>query len=405
MEFIKHTPKENDICLSSKIRLRDNSGKKDYINKINDKPWGKEYLSFQNDNIGIWILYINKGCETSTHCHFKKDTILFPISGCFKINLFDSYKILHVLEKLYVPRNTFHGIHAYSDDAILIEIEIYTDKINYTDKNDLLRLRDKYKRDKTNYENSVLERTPLENEIINISNINEQFIINDTKICMTDNLEKAQLYDEAILLEGKLFNENIITIGSIVNLKKSVSLLTEHVKFLCFSNSKTKLINKIIYSSTHLNEYLKLKGHIFKNEIIGLTSGCFDLLHNGHINTLKFSKKQCDKFFVCLSSDEQIKRLKGENRPINNLNDRLYMLIHFDFIDNIILYDEENDKLETELDNIMNIIKPDIWFKGKDYNVNKIKEIHPILKEIRIIDSNCSVSTTKIISMISKKII
>lgn len=401
MNFIKNTIEERSICLNSDIRFRNNSKKKDYINKINDKPWGKEYLSFQNDNIGIWILHINKGCETSTHCHFKKDTILFPISGCFKINLFDSYKILHIFEKLYVPRNTFHGIHAYSDDAVMIEMEIYTDQINYTDKNDLLRLKDKYMRDKSDYEKSVVERKPLENEIIDLSRLNHEFVINDTKIYVTDKLENSQLYDDIFLLEGKLFNENVISSGSMVNLKKNVSLLTEKVKLICFSNCKKNFLNKIIYNSSHLNDYLNIENRNFQN--IGLTSGCFDIMHNGHINTLKFAKKKCDKLFVCLSSDEQIKRLKGNNRPINSLKDRLYMLIHFDFIDNIILYEEYDDKLETELDNIMNIIKPDIWFKGKDYDEKKIKEKHPILKEITIIDSNYSISTTEIISMISNK--
>ena len=63
--------------------------------------------------------------------------------------------------------------------------------------------------------------------------------------------------------------------------------------------------------------------------------------------TLKTAKQNCINLFVCLSSDEQIKFLKGNKRPINNINDRLHMLMHMDFIDYIILYNEINDERKT----------------------------------------------------------
>ena len=76
MDFIKKTPEEELICDQRCNKTRENSKFIDYIGKINDKPWGKEYLSFQNKHIGIWMLTVNKDQETSLHCHFKKDTIL-----------------------------------------------------------------------------------------------------------------------------------------------------------------------------------------------------------------------------------------------------------------------------------------------------------------------------------------
>ena len=185
MEFIFKTKEENDICDKSKLGLRDNSNKIDYLNKINDKPWGKEYLAYQNKEIGIWILHVNKNQETSLHCHFKKDTILIPISGCFKINLYNKFIILNLFDNIYVPRNTFHGIHSYSENSILMEIEIYTEHISYTDKNDLLRIRDIYNRDKTQYETSVVERMPYENEIMIFKSPN-QYSINNTEVKIAD---------------------------------------------------------------------------------------------------------------------------------------------------------------------------------------------------------------------------
>ena len=173
MKFIINTKEEAAVCFKSKTRTRENSCKIDYLNKVNDKPWGKEYLAYQNKYIGIWILHVNKDQETSLHCHFKKDTILIPIVGSFRINLFDKFVILNLLEPLYVPRETFHGIHSYLDNSILMEIEIYTDKIEYTDKNDLLRIKDIYNRDKNNYETSVVEREPYENENMYFNNSNK----------------------------------------------------------------------------------------------------------------------------------------------------------------------------------------------------------------------------------------
>ena len=78
------------------------------------------------------------------------------------------------------------------------------------------------------------------------------------------------------------------------------------------------------------------------------------------------------------------------------------MLINFEFIDLVILYDEINDDMETELDNIMNIIKPDIWFKGSDYTKEDILKKHPGLKNIMLIDFLQGKSTTNIINKIIK---
>jgi mannose-6-phosphate isomerase-like protein (cupin superfamily) len=164
MEFIYKTSEEHEMC--SNKPMKENSIKIDYFNKVNDKPWGKEYLAYQNKYIGIWILHVNAEQETSLHCHFKKDTILMPLTGHFKINLYNDYRIISIFESLYIPRNTFHGIHSYTDNGILMEIEIYTDQIEYTDKNDLLRIKDIYNRDKDKYETSIFERPPQENEIM-----------------------------------------------------------------------------------------------------------------------------------------------------------------------------------------------------------------------------------------------
>lgn len=405
MKFIHKTEAEYDICKKSNMSFRKNSNKIDYLNIINDKPWGKEYLAYQNKEIGIWILHVNKDQETSLHCHFKKDTILMPISGCFKINLYNSFVILNLFDSIYVPRNTFHGIHSYSENAVLMEIEIYTEHISYTDKNDLLRIKDIYNRDKTQYETSVTERIPEKDEVMRFENLNK-YCINNTKIKILDiySLEdlKREKYDKVFLLEGSVYSNNTkMTSGSSIDFNSSISFLTDNIKVICFSNTNYKQNSKIIYSKEHLIDFLNLN----KLSNIGLTSGCFDILHEGHINNLKICKQKCQHLFVCLSSDEQISRLKGKSRPINNLNDRLNMLINFDFVDYIILYNEIDDLLEIELDNIMNIIEPQTWFKGTDYKTEEIIKKHPSLKNIFLIDLIDGKSTTFIVNKINKNMI
>lgn len=405
MEFIKNTSEERILCNNYEKKNRSNSEFKDYLNKIYKKPWGKEYLSYQTKEIGIWILHVDKGKETSVHCHFKKDTLLVCLNGCFKINLFEGFKILNTLQMLYIPKDTFHGIYSYTDNAILMEIEIYTNKVSYSDKNDLLRLRDVYVRDKDKYESSVteIEDTNEENMIFNkeIGYKIDKTEITVKKINKEDDMVFMKNNSINILLSGYLFiNGTKVSEGSLLKYNNKISMLSNSINILSINNIYFENLSKIIYNTYHLKDYLKLNN--LKN--VGLTSGCFDILHEGHINNLKLSKQNCDILLVCLSSDEQIKRIKGEARPVNNLSDRISMLLNYNFIDIIILYEESNDQLESELDNIINMVNPDIWFKGGDYNKTDIISKHPGLKKIILHKLIQGKSTTNLINKINNNL-
>ena len=71
------------------------------------------------------------------------------------------------------------------------------------------------------------------------------------------------------------------------------------------------------------------------------TNGCFDILHLGHLRLLKKASQMGDVLVLGLNTDTSIKILKGEERPINNQNYRSEMLEYFDFIDYIILFNNE----------------------------------------------------------------
>ncbi len=95
---------------------------------------------------------------------------------------------------------------------------------------------------------------------------------------------------------------------------------------------------------------------------IGFTCGSFDLLHAGHIMMLKDAKKQCDKLIVGLQTDPTIDRPKTKNKPTQTLKERKIQLEAVKYVDEIIIYETENDlrKLIFDLD-------PDIRIIGTDW--------------------------------------
>jgi len=129
---------------------------------------------------------------------------------------------------------------------------------------------------------------------------------------------------------------------------------------------------------------------------IVFTNGCFDIIHRGHITYLQKAKALGDVLIVGLNSDESVRKLKGEDRPINNQEDRALMLSSLEFIDYVVIFDEETPyKLIKE-------IKPDILVKGGDYKIEDIIG-REFAKETVVFPFVEGYSTTSIISRIKKQ--
>jgi D-beta-D-heptose 7-phosphate kinase/D-beta-D-heptose 1-phosphate adenosyltransferase len=122
--------------------------------------------------------------------------------------------------------------------------------------------------------------------------------------------------------------------------------------------------NKVIYDFEY-NKILTIKS-LHKHNKITFTNGCFDILHSAHIKLLQFAKSCGDILVVGLNSDESIKRLKGESRPINLIDERSIILSLFDFIDYIIVFNDD-----TPL-NIIKTLEPNIIIKGSDYSKENV---------------------------------
>lgn len=127
-----------------------------------------------------------------------------------------------------------------------------------------------------------------------------------------------------------------------------------------------------------------------------VTNGCFDILHRGHVQYLNESKKLGDKLFVLLNSNESVKKLKGESRPINNQEDRAFMLANLECVDGVIIFDN------TNCANELLKLKPNVYTKGGDYFMCSLHQdervaLVAINTSVHIIPKKRDYSTTKII--------
>ena len=130
-----------------------------------------------------------------------------------------------------------------------------------------------------------------------------------------------------------------------------------------------------------------------RNFKLSFTNGCFDLLHGGHLSSLKYASQQGEKLCVAINSDESVKKIKGENRPIMQLHDRLSILENLEFVDYIIVFDDE-----TPIE-IIKSIEPDVIVKGAEYE-NKAVIGREFCKEVRFAPTYGNMSTTNIIAKI-----
>ena len=99
---------------------------------------------------------------------------------------------------------------------------------------------------------------------------------------------------------------------------------------------------------------------------IGFTNGCFDLLHRGHVTYLAQARAWCDRLLVGLNSDASVRGLKGEGRPVNDLESRALVLASLECVDLVIPFDEATPV------GLIEALSPDVLMKGADYTVDQV---------------------------------
>lgn len=129
---------------------------------------------------------------------------------------------------------------------------------------------------------------------------------------------------------------------------------------------------------------------------IVFTNGCFDILHLGHVKYLEVSKSFGDVLIVGLNSDDSVRRLKGENRPVNPEYDRAYLLAALEAVDYVVIFGEDTPY------ELIRIVRPDILVKGGDYAGKEVVG-SDIAGEVRLVEFVEGKSTTKVIKKIMGK--
>lgn len=136
------------------------------------------------------------------------------------------------------------------------------------------------------------------------------------------------------------------------------------------------------------------------NKKIVFTNGCFDILHVGHVRYLNAAKNFGDVLIIGLNTDVSVKKLKGNNRPINSEGDRAEVLLALKSVDHVVFFGEKT------AENLIAEVKPDIYVKGGDYTLETLPEAKIVQSyggRVEFIPMVPGRSTTNVINKISTK--
>lgn len=123
------------------------------------------------------------------------------------------------------------------------------------------------------------------------------------------------------------------------------------------------LKNKVHTKESYKDKLAYLK---FKDQRIVFTNGVFDILHIGHIEYLSKASDLGDVLIIGLNTDSSVKRIKGENRPINDQEARAMQLASLRFVEDVIYFDDDTPH------ELIEFLQPDVLVKGADYEHDQI---------------------------------
>ncbi len=171
--------------------------------------------------------------------------------------------------------------------------------------------------------------------------------------------------------------------------------------------TKNEIENELNRSSENIGKIIpqdklieKVKSIRQEGKKIVMTNGCFDILHSGHVDYLSKAKELGDILIVAVNSDDSVKRLKGDSRPINKLKDRLTVLSSLQTIDWLVEFGQDTPE------ELIKKVLPNVLVKGGDYAVKDVvggDVVQANGGEVKIVDFLPSYSTTDLISKINDK--
>jgi D-beta-D-heptose 7-phosphate kinase/D-beta-D-heptose 1-phosphate adenosyltransferase len=177
-----------------------------------------------------------------------------------------------------------------------------------------------------------------------------------------------------------------VVVGKIGSATASLDEIYEYESSLNKSNSSSHI------KSFEEIEILAKKLHDKGKKII-FTNGCFDILHAGHVKYLEEAKSYGDILILGLNADSSVRKLKGPTRPINNQDDRAYILASLESVDYVVIFEEETPY------ELIKLIQPHVLVKGGDYEGKDVVG-QDIAQELRLVQFVDGKSTSKIIQRI-----
>ena len=150
--------------------------------------------------------------------------------------------------------------------------------------------------------------------------------------------------------------------GISVSRRGVVAVSTDDLNFSL--NGPVQSRSKILRNSDEVLKNIE-KQKLLNNRVV-FTNGCFDILHPGHVQYLRSAKQLGCTLIVAVNSDESVKRLKGDTRPLNCLEDRMIVLSELEAVDFIVPFSED-----TPIE-LIKCILPDVLVKGGDYSIKEI---------------------------------
>lgn len=230
-------------------------------------------------------------------------------------------------------------------------------------------------------DNNVITKPTVAREVYDVTGAGDTVLASlGFALCLQDDIEIAVEFANlaAGVVVGKLGSATV-SLDEIEDYKSSIS------------KSSIELHIKTQDEIENLTKRLALK-----NKKIVFTNGCFDILHKGHVSYLNIAKSFGDVLIVGLNSDASVRALKGENRPVNEEDDRAYMLSALESVDYVVVFNEDTPY------ELIKKIQPHTLVKGADYEGKEVVG-SDIAKETRLVEFVEGKSTTKLIEKIKNK--
>jgi D-beta-D-heptose 7-phosphate kinase/D-beta-D-heptose 1-phosphate adenosyltransferase len=290
----------------------------------------------------------------SDYTKYKGAYLLTPnkkeASEATKINIKDDTSLLKAITKLKDTCNLKISLITLSEDGIAI-------------LNEKLRI-----------------KPTIAKEVYDVTGAGDT-VLASIGFCLACKLNIEEAIDFANLAAG-------IVVGKLGNATASLNEIIEYKSSLHKSTSYSHI--KTLDEIKTISQKLKEKG-----KKIVFTNGCFDILHIGHIKYLETAKSFGDILILGLNSDSSVKRLKGDERPINTQNDRAYIVAALESVDYVVLFDDDTPY------ELIKEITPHILVKGGDYRGKNIIG-QDLVEELKIVEFITGKSTSNIIQKIKE---